>query len=263
MIHFAVTVAYDGSPFVGWQRQATGTSVQGVLEEALAALDERHVDVAGAGRTDAGVHALGQVASFTMQRGIDAPTLVRATNARLPPEVRIIDAWTVQSSFHARFSAVSKTYLYRIWNGDVLNPFDRGHAWHMPVALDVAQMQQAACAIEGEHDFAAFQATGAAPGPTVRVVTASRLSTGAAAPPFDARLSVPRPAGCLLTYEISGSGFLRHMVRGIVGTLVEIGRGRRGAETMAAILRSRDRREVGQTAPAHGLFLMRVDYDVG
>jgi tRNA pseudouridine38-40 synthase len=262
MPHFAITLAYDGSPFVGWQRQATGTSVQGVIEDALEALDERHVDVAGAGRTDAGVHALGQVASFTLRRDIDPPTLIRATNARLPPEVRVIDARTVPPSFHARFSAVSKTYLYRIWNGEVLNPFERALAWHLPGALDMTAMQEAAHALEGEHDFAAFQATGAAPGPTLRVVTASRLSTGASAPPIDARLPVPRPTGCLLTYEISGSGFLRHMVRGIVGTLVEIGRGRRGAETMAAILRSRDRRDVGQTAPAHGLFLMRVDYDV-
>src|ERR1700680_1406065 len=135
---FRVALVYDGSRFVGWQRQAAGTSIQGLLEDALRDLDEQDVAVAGAGRTDAGVHALGQVASFTVQRVIAADVLRRALNARLPDEVRIVLAGEVAASFHARFGARAKTYRYRIWNGDVINPFERAYAWHVPgpLALD-------------------------------------------------------------------------------------------------------------------------------
>lgn len=262
---FKLTIAYDGTGFVGWQRQASGRSIQGVLEDALRELDGRHVDVAGAGRTDAGVHALGQVASVSLERPIDRLTLVRAVNSRLPESVRVVDAADAVPGFHARFDARSKTYCYRIWNGEVMSPFERAYAWHVPSpTLDVAAMASAATLLEGRHDFAAFQAAGTDTRTTEREVFSSRARGG-----FDPLRGAggPQPfherAPGLITYEIAGAGFLRHMVRTIVGTLVEVGRGRRPAEWVSEVLRSCARSEAGPTAPAEGLFLVSLDYPDG
>ncbi len=241
---FRITLAYDGTDFVGWQRQASGTSIQGLVEDAVAVLAGRPVMVVGAGRTDAGVHALGQVASFSIDRAIDGPVLVRALNARLPPSVRVMSAEEAPASFHARFAARAKTYRYRLWNADVLSPFERQSAWHVPGRLSIDPMRVAAHMLVGRHDFAALQAAGGAPGSTERTVHASEIAA----------------EGCLVIYDITGDGFLRHMVRAIVGTLVEIGRGRREPGWMQEVLAWRDRRRGGPTAPPHGLFLVRVDY---
>jgi tRNA pseudouridine38-40 synthase len=245
MPSFKITVAYDGGPFVGWQRQAEGTSIQGLLEDALRDLDGRDVTVVGAGRTDAGVHAFAQVASFTLVRETSPDVVVRSLNAKLPPEIRVRSAEDVPGSFHARFNATSKRYRYRLWNADVLNPFERAYVWHVSGPLDVAAMAEAARFVEGRHDFAAFAAAGGAPGPTERVIA---LST------------VARNEDGLVTYEVEGDGFLRYMVRAIVGTLVDVGRGRHGPEWMREVIASRDRSQAGQTAPPHGLFLVRVGY---
>ena len=259
---FKLTIAYDGTGFVGWQRQATGTSVQGLLEDALSELEGRHVDVTGAGRTDAGVHALGQVASVSLQRAIDRHTLMRAVNSRLPESIRIVDAADAAPSFHARFDARSKTYCYRIWNGDVMNPFERAYVWHVPAPiLDVAAMASAATLLEGRHDFAAFQAAGTDTRTTEREVFSSRVRAGSDLVPSPG--DPPRfhtKASGLVTYEIAGAGFLRHMVRAIVGTLVEVGRGRRPPAWVGEVLRSRDRSEAGPTAPAQGLILVSLEY---
>jgi tRNA pseudouridine38-40 synthase len=252
---FKITIAYDGSRFVGWQRQINGPSVQGLIEEALRELDEDEVSLAGAGRTDAGVHALGQVASFTLRRVITADVLRRALNSRLPDEVRIVSAEEVPASFHARFVVSRKAYRYRIWNADVLNPFEREYAWHVRAALDLDAMQSAARLLEGRHDFAAFQAADGTQLTTAREIFSSRLVARDSEP--GAALS---PSGRLITYEISGSGFLRHMVRAIAGSLVEIGCGRHRVEWLSEVLAGRDRTRAGPTAPAHGLFLVRVDY---
>ena len=247
MPHFKLTLSYDGTSFVGWQRQAAGVSVQGLIEDALGRLDGAPVVVHGAGRTDAGVHALGQTASVTLTRGVDAATTLRAANAGLPDAVRVLDAVEVSSAFHARFAATSKTYRYRIWNGSVLSPFERAYAWHIPSpALDVEAMTAAALCLDGRHDFAAFQAAGAKTRTSERTVFSSRVEAG------------PSP---LVTYEVRGNGFLRHMVRNIVGSLVEIGRGRFDVDWMGEVLASRSRARAGPTAPALGLFLVRVDYD--
>ena len=252
MPSFRLTIAYDGTDFVGWQRQASGVSIQGVLEEALSILDGRDVAVMGAGRTDAGVHARGQVASITLVREIDAAAVVRAVNARLPQTVRVIDAAEVPAAFHARFDARAKTYHYRIWNRAVLDPFLRAYAWHIPSpALDVSAMNEAAALLRGRHDFSAFQAAESDAHSPERTVFSSVL-TG------EPHSTQP---GCLLTYAISGDGFLRHMVRSIVGTLVEVGRGRQTSSWVGEVLASRDRSRAGRTAPAEGLCLMSVDYD--
>jgi len=260
---FKITLAYDGTNYVGWQRQAAGTSVQGVIEDALRELDGREVVLHGAGRTDAGVHALGQVASCALDRAIEAGVLLRALNARLPPDIRVVSAAEVASDFHARFRATAKTYRYRIYNALVMSPLERHYAWHVSGALDVEAMDAAARVIEGRHDFAAFRSSAGTTRTTERTVTRSRvtrkpLSTLSMA---EGRLEVPGAGGGdLITYEITGDGFLRHMVRAIAGTLVDIGRGRWPVEEMRAVLDSRDRGRAGPTAPGCGLFLVGVEY---
>lgn len=276
---FKLTLAYDGTGFIGWQRQASGVSIQGLLEDALRGLADREVPVAGAGRTDAGVHALGQVASFSIERTMGADALMRALNGRLPGAVRVVAAEEAASSFHARFGAVAKTYRYRIWNAEVTTPFEGRYAWHVVVPLDVDRMGAAGRLLEGRHDFSAFQAAGASTTTTERAITASRivttkLSTTEDTEDTDERivlssgmdLSVLRDlrgsavSSALIVFEITGDGFLRHMVRNIVGTLVEIGRGHRPVEWISQVLASRDRKGAGPTAPPEGLFLVAVDY---
>lgn len=261
MTNFKITLAYDGTSLVGWQRQAAGTSVQGLLEDALREIDERAVTVHGAGRTDAGVHALGQVASFTLERAMAADTVMRALNARLPDQVRVLHAAEADPAFHARFSARAKTYRYRIWNAEIVDPFERAYSWHVMGALDIEAMRAAALTLEGQHDFAAFQASGGSATTTEREIYASRIddrrSTG-----LRACLVNSSDAGSarIIGYDVTGNGFLRHMVRVIAGSLVEIGRGKRDAQWLAEAVVSRDRGLAGPTAPPSGLFLLRVDY---
>ena len=238
-----LTVSYDGTRFVGWQRQAHGESIQGLLEDALARFEGAPVTVNGAGRTDAGVHALGQVASVQVTCTHPADELMRGLNAALPPDVRVTELVEAAADFHARFSARSKVYRYQICNAPIVSPFDRAYMWHVPERLDVSAMRAAASAIVGTHDFAAFRSTGTPNKSTVRTITRSNLTESA-----------------ILTYEITGNGFLRYMVRAIVGTLVDVGRDRRNPESMAALVEGATRAEAGATAPPHGLFLVRVEY---
>ena len=250
MSHFKLTIAYDGTGLVGWQRQAGGVSVQGLLEDACAELDGKPVAVAGAGRTDAGVHALGQVASLTLERSIAPDSVVRALNTRLPPAVRVLDAVSVPDEFHARFDARRKRYRYRIANGPVLSPFERSYAWHLPApALDLGAMAEAAAALEGLHDFKAFQGVG------------SETRHGTERTLYSVRVTGTSGSDRIVTVDVSGSGFLRHMVRNIIGTLVEVGVGRRPPGWMAEVLAGGDRARAGRTAPAAGLFLVAVEYD--
>jgi tRNA pseudouridine38-40 synthase len=249
-----IALAYDGTRFVGWQRQAHGESIQGLLEDALAQIEGSPVTVHGAGRTDAGVHALGQVASAALTSFHDTATLRRALNARLPPEIRVTALEDAPPGFHARFGATSKTYRYLIRQTPVADPFDRAYTWHVPDALNLGAMQEAAALLVGTHDFRAFQSTGTEVATTVRTLSRSHITTDVPA------LNGASATG-LLAYEVTGDGFLRHMVRAIVGTLVDIGRGRREAAVMAALLAGATRAEAGRTAPPHGLFLVSVEYD--
>ena len=246
-----LTLSYDGTRLVGWQRQAAGDSVQGVLEDALARFEGGPVTVHGAGRTDAGVHALGQVASVEVTFAHDAGMLARALNAQLPEDVRVLAVEDAAPGFHARFDARSKTYRYCIRNGPVASPFERAFVWHVPQPLDLDAMRQAAACLLGRHDFSAFRSIGTEVPDAVRTLHASAIVETAG----------DGDGGRLLTYEVTGDGFLRHMVRAIVGTLVEVGRGWRDPAQMDALLQSRDRARAGATAPPHGLFLVRVVYD--
>jgi tRNA pseudouridine38-40 synthase len=242
-----LTLQYDGTSYVGWQRQAEGVSIQGLLEDALKPIEGAPVTVHGAGRTDAGVHALGQVASFTLQASIDTTTLARALNAVLPPDLRVASVEEEAEGFHARFSATGKTYEYRIVNAPLASPFVRRYVWHVIPRIDRAAMREAAPVLVGTHDFAAFQGTGTVVASTERTIH---------------RLDVREGSDGLLVMAIEGDGFLRHMVRNIAGTLVEIGLGRWPATAMAEILASRDRARAGSTAPPQGLFLIEVRYGV-
>jgi tRNA pseudouridine38-40 synthase len=242
---FRMVLQYDGTGYVGWQRQERGESIQGLVEAALAKIEGKHVTVHGAGRTDAGVHALAQTASVRLDTGLDSSTLARALNANLPPTIRVTSMDIAGDDFHARFDARSKTYEYRIRSGPTLPPFERLYVWHVAHRLDVDAMQRAAAPLPGEHDFAAFQGTDSEVHTTVRRVLAARWQTS---------------ADGLLAFEITGEGFLRHMVRRIVGTLVEIGSGRRPETEIARLLESGPVQDVARTAPACGLFLVRVEY---
>lgn len=256
MPSFRLVLAYDGTEFVGWQRQAEGVSIQGLIEAAAAELDGAPVTVTGAGRTDAGVHAVGQVASFTLMRALSPAAVLGAMNARLPGAIRVLDVSEVPSEFSARFDARWKHYRYRIWNGPVIPPHERLYVWHVAGPLDLDAMREAAPVIVGHHDFAAFRAVGSDVRSTERTITLSTVEE--TAPGWGAPVAVP---GRLVTYDVRGDGFLRHMVRAIVGSLVEIGHGRRPPGWLADVLASRDRATAGPTAPAHGLFLVRVAYE--
>ena len=251
-----ITIAYEGTAYVGWQRQPNGSSIQGCLEAALTEIEGTPVTVEGAGRTDAGVHALAQVASVRLSHPIAPDALLRAINAKLPADIRVVAVEVGPESFHARFDATAKTYRYRLLHGRVASPFDRRYGWHVGLPLDHERMDAAGRALVGEHDFAAFQATGSSTHSSVRTLfelTVSGATTDGQ--------GVDGGAGPALTLiDARGSGFLRHMVRVIVGTLVEVGRGQLDRAAVERALASGDRSLAGQTAPPHGLFLMRVEY---
>ena len=246
MRHIRLVVEYDGSHLHGWQRQHGVPTVQEHLEIALAKLLTHEVQVTGASRTDAGVHARGQVASFRTERPIPVHGVRRGLNSLLPPDIAIRDAAEVPEDFHPRFSATGKHYRYTILARAERSPRWRDRAWHHSDPLSVSAMHDAARALIGEHDFAAFRAAGCTAKTTMRRVDSITLT---------------RLHPHLLEVDIRGNAFLRQMVRIIVGTLTEVGTGRRSVSQMAEILASRDRTQAGITAPPQGLELIEVRYD--
>lgn len=243
--HIRLTLEYDGRGLGGWQRQDNAPTVQGHLEAALARLLQHPVTVAGASRTDAGVHALGQVASFRTERPIPLHGVRRGLNSLLPAGIAVTDAVEAEDGFHPRFSARGKHYRYLVLARRDRSALLAGRAWHRPQPLDVAAMTEAALAFPGERDFSALRAAGCTARTTVRRI--DRVDLGWREPG-------------LLAIDVFGNAFLRNMVRILAGTLVDVGEGRLRPAQIPEILASLDRTRAGQTAPAHGLYLVEVRY---
>jgi len=245
MKNFVLTIEYDGTGYKGWQRQAIEPTIQAAVEGALAVLTRSAVVLIGAGRTDAGVHAVGQVANFRSDTRLEPESILKGLNSLLPADIAVRDCRRVSEKFHARFDAKRKVYHYRILNRKMRMAVGRNYAWFIHRPLDWEAMQEAAAMLVGRHDFKAFENTGSPRAHTVRHV----VSAGWRAEGPD-----------LMTLRIEADGFLRCMVRNIVGTLVAVGVQKIPPEEVRAILSSRDRCSAGSTAPPHGLFLMEVSY---
>jgi tRNA pseudouridine38-40 synthase len=250
MRNLKLILAYDGSDFSGWQVQPDASTIQGVLASAIGRVTGEKVLPQGSGRTDAGVHALGQVASFITESPIPAENLVIALNDILPPAIRVLEATDVASHFHARHSAQAKTYQYRIYRGAICPPLLARYVWHYPYPLDIGFMKAAAGIVTGTHDFTSFAA-----------VDPERNAVDP--PPSNVRTifsSTWDYAGEELRYTVRGDGFLHHMVRNLVGTLVQVGKGTLKPEDLTQILSACKRSAAGATAPAGGLYLVSVEY---
>ena len=247
-LKFKLVIAYDGTNYEGWQVQKTGTGVQQLIEEALRKVFPSVQRIHSSSRTDTGVHALGMVAHVEIPKGefkMPVAKVGLAINAHLPRDIRIVSASKAHADFHARFDATGKQYRYFVWNHAAMNPLLRSQAWHVSQKLDLTAMRQAAKLFLGKHDFKSFAGTrNYEMESTVRTLTRCEV----------------RKSGSLLTFFIEGDGFLYKMCRGIVGTLVQLGRGKFSHGDIKAMLAARDRRAAGMTAPAHGLVLWKVFY---
>ena len=249
-----LAVAYDGASYAGWQTQPNGTTIQSVMEQALARILQEPVRLRAAGRTDTGVHALEQVVDFGDSGKRDMETIVRGGNALLPEDIRILSAHEVPAEFNARRDALGKEYRYFLFLSRSASPFISRYAWHIESSIDLDAVREALLPLVGEHDFTSFQGQGCAAQSPVRTIFHVGVTRYDA--PGRPGLSVPG----LCSIDIVGKGFLRHMARNIVGTVIDVGRGKYLPERIVKILETRRRSEAGVTAPAHGLFLWKVSY---
>lgn len=244
--NICLKVAYDGTRYHGFQRQSPPVvAVQNVLEKQLGKLFGDTIEMAAAGRTDAGVHAYGQVVNFFTDGSIPTERIVQAAGSLLPEDIAVLEAWEGDFCFSARHSAKSKTYVYKVQQGVVRNPFTNRYAWHVSRPLDIAAMGEALASLTGTHDFSSFRAAGGAPMSPVRTLY---------------RADIQEKEGGILEFFLHGNGFLYHMVRNIVGTVVEVGKGRISVEGFRRITEARDRSKASPTAPACGLYLCEVEY---
>lgn len=250
MRNLKLILSYDGSEFFGWQVQPDLPTIQAVLASAIGRITGEKVLPQGSGRTDAGVHALGQVATFVTEAAVPAANFVKALNDVLPAAVRVLDVEEVAPDFHARHSARAKTYRYRIFRGAICPPFLARYVWHYPYPLDEKTMLRAAPSVEGEHDFTSFAAVDPERGRDGEPVSNLRRI-------FHSNW---QREGDEFIYTVKGSGFLQHMVRNLVGTFILVGKGTLEVEDIARIMDARNRSAAGATAPASGLFLVNVDY---
>jgi tRNA pseudouridine38-40 synthase len=245
MRNIKLLIEYDGTNYRGWQIQPKGPTIQGMIEEKLSRLMGERIRLVSSGRTDSGVHALGQVAHFKTQSRMDIHTIQRALNSLLPPDIVIQEIEEVDEGFHARKHSKSKVYEYRILNRNLRSAFHRGYAWYIPQKLNLTEMKKATQGLIGEHDFSSFRSVGTPTRTAVRRVIRAEWKRG---------------RDGIVRFEIEANGFLKQMVRAIVGTLVEVGKGRIRASDFRKIMNSRDRKNAGPTAPAQGLFLKEVKY---
>ncbi|MEW5948624.1 MAG: tRNA pseudouridine(38-40) synthase TruA [Thermodesulfobacteriota bacterium] len=244
MRNIKLILEYDGTAYCGWQRQVNGLSIQEVLEEKIGVMTGEAAKVIGSGRTDAGVHAMNQAANFKAASNIPVDGFLRGLNSLLPQDIAVKEVCEVPADFHARYSASEKIYLYRILNERIRSPLHHLFTWFVPHDLAFAAMERCLPVLQGVHDFAAFMASGSSVKSTTRIVSGLKLTR----------------KDKIIEFEIRANGFLRHMVRNIVGTLVEVGQGRVTPEKFADILQARDRNMAGMTAPPQGLFLKEVIY---
>jgi len=241
---YKLTLSYDGTEYVGWQVQRSGTSIQGLLEEALTTLLKKKTRVIGAGRTDAGTHALAQAAHFESETELDCEKILHPLNGMLPYDIRILELLPVPATFHAQYSATGKEYHYHLWLGATISPFVRLYRHHIHYPLDLALLQEAAELFVGTHDFATFANVGSSVATTVRTIH---------------RIDVALQEGGV-RLEFEGNGFLYKMVRNLVGVLLEIASGKRCFSEIQTLLDAKDRRAAGIATPARGLFLVQVNY---
>lgn len=245
MRNIKLVIEYDGTNYHGWQVQPNGLTVQEAIEEKIETMTRQRVRLTASGRTDAGVHALGQVANFLTPSTIPVEGFHRGLNSLLPPDIVVQSAEEVDLQFHAQYGAKRKTYRYVILNREIPSALFRNYSWHVPGGLDLPAMEEASRLLPGKQDFTSFQGAEADTEDPVREV-------------FQAGWSEKAPD--FLHFTIEADGFLKHMVRNIVGTLVEVGKGKRSPEQFGHVLRARDRRQAGRTAPPQGLFLVGVKY---
>lgn len=243
MRNLKLTIQYNGQNYCGWQKQPDSLGIQGTIEKAIYDITREEVKITGSGRTDAGVHALGQVANFKTNSNIPANKMPNALNAKLPKDISIIDCIEVDEDFHSRYSAKKKRYRYLIHNSPYRNPIYKDISYHVKYDLDFDKMCKEAKSLIGEYDFKGFMSSGSSVKDTIRTI-------------YD--ITLTKEDG-LIVMEVEGNGFLYNMVRIIAGTLVDIGRGRI-TKNLEEVIKSKNRGECGHTAPAHGLFLKKVDY---
>jgi tRNA pseudouridine38-40 synthase len=244
--NFKLIIEYDGTRYFGWQRQVEKPTIQAEIERVLSRITQQPVILKGSGRTDAGVHALGQTANFHCETRLNSKTIQHALNSLLPADIVIRDCSEVPDGFHARYDVLFKTYQYQILNHPIPSAMERDFSWHIQKPLNVQAMREAICSLKGTHDFKAFEGVGSPRTHTVRTID---------------RTEIIENGKGIWRILIKGDGFLRFMVRNIVGTLVRIGMGKMPSEEMKCILQSRDRARAGETAPARGLFLVEVLYE--
>jgi len=245
MRNIRLLIEYNGTNYQGWQVQPKGPTIQGMVEEKLALITGEAVHLIGSGRTDSGVHAFGQVANFKTKSQLNIHSIQKALNSLLPPDIMIRRAEEVEEGFDARKQSKSKVYEYRILNRELRSAFDHEYAWHIPQKLDLEEMRKATRILIGEHDFSSFRSVGSPTRTAIRRVIRAEWKKG---------------QDGFIRFEVEANGFLKQMVRAMVGTLVEVGKGKIDSEEFQKILDSKNRREAGPTAPAHGLFLKEVKY---
>ncbi len=243
--NFKLTIGYDGTEFFGWQKQNNTRTVQGEIEKSIGIMTREEVKLHGSGRTDSGVHSVGQIANFVVDTNISDENFLKGLNSLLPEDIIIKECSTVDLDFHSRYSAKKKSYKYRILNSETPDLFQRRYSWFIKDRLDISEMNKSAEILVGEHDFKSFESTGSPKHHTIRTI-------------YNAYFE--RESNDIISFEISGNGFLKYMVRNIVGTLVDVGKNLKSKEEFENIFKSKNRNNAGVAAPSKGLFLMGVDY---
>lgn len=255
MKNIKLLMEYDGANYHGWQRQKCHDTLQEIIEDRLFRITGERAALISASRTDAGVHAIGQVASFRTNSNLEPTTLQRALNATLPEDIRILNAEETAEAFHPRYNALGKSYFYIISNTNFSSAFLYRYAWRVPYTLDLDEMKKAGASLLGRHDFSAFRGAGCGAKSTVREITSVSIERISSIDFMTATVN-----GNFIKITVAADAFLRHMVRNITGTLVKVGRGKMTLNSISEAIKLKDRGKTGPTAPAHGLFLEKVSY---